>query len=225
VKGLVRFSKVDLPQLFSGILFKSLQYDNSFINISKQRNNKELLFFFCLGLKNDVFHGSVPFSKPDNESSFLKSGSGTNLIIDSYYTTYVYTFKFNVCRTVNKLTSVKAFTFRLNSRRFNRWKRQRLFKRFTHISQSKWWALFPTAVKHYSRQSGVNPLISVFVNTSVKDFIMDYKSANMVCFINCRLLYFYSRLFFNSYIKHIRLRHIYLLFVLSPYFYNRKLDR
>jgi len=220
-KGLVRFTKVGLPQLFSGILFKSLQYDNSFVNISKQKNNKELLFFFCLGFKNDLFHNFIPFYKPDTESTFLKSGREGNFFIDSYYTTYAYEFKFNVSRSVNSFFSKKAFYSRLILKRFKRWKRQRLFKRFASNSKSKWWMQFSIACKQYKKQPGLNPLISVFVNTSVKDFIMDYKSANFVCIFYARMLYFYTRLFFNVSVKSFSLRHIYLLFLLSLIFIKK----
>ena len=120
VKGVSRFYKTDMPLFYDGILFKDLQSSKLNSQEEKQEESdkeekdkekekkKDSFFFFCLGLKNDSSLVNIPFytrekkeDKEKKENKDMKLNNSKEVVIDSYYTSYTYKFKFGVFRFLN----------------------------------------------------------------------------------------------------------------------------
>jgi len=221
VKGISRFYKTDIPFFYDGILFKDLQSsklntqedkeeeDEEENEEKKKEKKSEIFFFFCLGLKTDTSLDKIPFyirnieeDKEKKENKNLKLNKSKELVIDSYYTSYTYKFKFGVYRFLRYM-KVRNTVRYFKSKRFRKRRRQRrLLKRFTFFSQRKWWMDLLFTRKLYKKEYGVNAVKAQFTETSfnLNNQFLFFKNQSL--FFYRRLLYFFSAMFFNILISH-----------------------
>ena len=146
VKGVSRFYKTDVPLFYDGILFKDLQSSKLYVQEEKQEESdnedkdkdkdkkKDSFFFFCLGLKTDTSLVNIPFYTRDKkedkkETKDLKSNNSKEVVIDSYYTSYTYKFKFGVLKFLKRIKVRNTVRFF----KITRYKKRRRLRRFLDV--------------------------------------------------------------------------------------------
>ena len=168
IKGVSRFYKSLLPFNYDGVLFKALQSNKTYVQKQLRKREYETLFFFCLGLKSDTASYNVPFFIPAEDDNFLVSTNPRKPIVDSYYTSYAYTFRYPLLDKVKSYFYPNTVRFFKRKRFKNRWRVRRLFRRLTKKRERFWWTEFFFSRKLYKKEAGVNVIKPIFAISSVK---------------------------------------------------------
>lgn len=212
---------------YSGLFFRYLQNDKSYKKLQSKDKQKNLTFFFCLGLKHDQSSSSVPFYKNEDEINDSESINSNYEMIDNYYTSYNYTFKYNV----NVYNKFKNFSFNKASSKFfqvkrrrRNWKKRRKLRWMSYkrkYTSRQWLSLYIKSPLRRKKKP-VNPIGGIFVDTFYFNSLKLSGFYKKFCYFYNVICKFFSQMFNNIYLNFFRLHNLQTLYFFFPYIYRYK---